>query len=178
MGLFLSSSPHEVLWYEALWVWAHQVTAHAASRWPCPAHLWLTRDPAVTSSTHAAAKRAWDILMKTFKHCIIHRAMRKQPQTLYSFFQDSKRSMKEFPSSMRPDSKRRALAKDRMALRARSVSLAAHKPRLVVGSLSSTSPSSSSIISSKMAVCPFTLPRMHKKIKFTDYPYCIYILNE
>ncbi len=98
---------------------------------------------------------------ETFKHCIIQHALRKQPQTLYSFFQDSKSSMKELPSSMRPDSKRRALAKDRVALRARSVSLAAHKPRLVMGSLSSTSPSSSSIISSKMAVCPFTLPRMH-----------------
>lgn len=87
--------------------------------------------------------------------------------TLYSFFQASKRSIEVLPSSMNGVSNLCDFANDSRAFIDRSVSLIAHRPRLVVGMRSSTRPSSSSIISSNIAVWPLTLRTHENKTTVT-----------
>lgn len=94
--------------------------------------------------------------------------------TLYSFFQASKRSIEVLPSSMNSASNLCDFANDSRAFIDRSISLIAHRPRLVVGIRSSTSPSSSSIISSNIAVWPLTLKIYENK---TTVNYCWWIIS-
>lgn len=83
--------------------------------------------------------------------------------TLYSFFHASNSSRNTVPSSVSLTSIRWALPKERRAFKARSVSLVAQSPLLVVGKRSSTIPSWSSIISSNIAIWPLTLQNKPNK---------------
>lgn len=54
MSVTVFNSPRGALWCAAVWALVHQADAHVASRWPYPAHRWLTHDYAAPSSTRAA----------------------------------------------------------------------------------------------------------------------------